>query len=67
MGVEKQRFADANFNGGEMILIGQFLLLGHWEGSMSTFPLLFLFFDIKIKSWFIKKAQSYHKIFLDNY
>ena len=27
---EKQRFADANFSGGELILIGQFLLLDHW-------------------------------------
>ena len=27
--VEKQGFGDANFSGGEMILIGQFLLLDH--------------------------------------
>ena len=28
---EKQRFGDANFSGGEIILIGKFLLLDHGD------------------------------------
>ena len=58
--VEKQRYGDANFSEGEMILIGQFLLLDHRKQIKSSFifhrsrPAIMIFrarlriYDIKV-------------------